>query len=274
LISGFKEGHWTEWYENNRKSFEGNYLKNKRDGKGLEYDENGGIVWDGEYKEGLYSGYGKLLNNNKLYTGNWIQGKKNGNFIIEYNQVKAEGKYIDDLKNGIWTVLYSNGKKMSETEYTNDEIVNGSYTEWYDNGQIKESKIYQNSKLNGIHSKWFSNGNSEIVLNYKNGEIVNGQYFYYDKDGNILKECNYNNGILISEYLCAGKTRNGDFTEYYNDGTKKMTGKYVNGTRNVYQKYGAILIAQQKTQKFFKGLGSLVLTIVVLYVCFVSGTLK
>ena len=39
---------------------------------------------------------------------------------------------------------------------------NGSYTEYYDNGQIKLEENYKDSKLDGKRTRWHENGQIEI----------------------------------------------------------------------------------------------------------------
>jgi len=272
LLNRLNDGHWTEWYGNGQKSFEGNYTNGKREGKGAEYNEAGVIIWDGEYKEGRINGKGVLHENSITYKGDWAAGKKNGAFTeISDNGEKAEGQYIDNIKDGLWSEWFPNGNKKTEILYTKGNLVNGTYSEWYDNGQIKESKKYLNLQLNGIHSKWFSNGKLESTLNYANGSVVNGQYFYYESNGDIIKESNYNDGKILSEYMYSGKLKNGNFVEYYGDGSKKMEGKYDYGKRKVEQRYGASLKAHNFISGVVRVIGTAALIVALVALKTVTG---
>ena len=196
-------------------------------------------------------------------------GKKNGEFVeISNNKAKAKGKYINDIKDGLWTEWFPNGSKMTEAHYTGN-IVNGSYDEWYDTGQKKEEKTYLNGKLNGKHSRWFNNGQVVSILNYVNGEVVDGQYFFFTAEGNFAKELNYNNGKKISEYMYRGKSKNGYFVECYPDGSFKIEGRYINGKRKIDERYGAVKTAHQ----IVKGIGSAILIIALIALSAVTGAL-
>ena len=61
------------------------------------------------------------------------------------------------------------------------------------------------------------NGQLDSLYNYKNG-LLDGKHENHDK-GNIQIRQQYRIGKL-----------NGPFTEYYPDGSKKSTGKYLNDT--------------------------------------------
>jgi len=72
--------------------YEGEYLNGERNGKGKEYNYNGELIFDGEYKEGeKWNGIGKEYNNNGqlIFEGEFIEGKRN----IKFNQVLD--KYIN-----------------------------------------------------------------------------------------------------------------------------------------------------------------------------------
>jgi len=260
LINGTKEGQWTEWFPSGQKSFEGSYKQGKRDGKGIAYSQDGSVNWDGEIKDGNFHGKGILNEKNIKYDGVWDMGKKNGDFVeIDNLMIKSEGEYVFDKKEGLWTEFFLNGNKKKEARYNSGNLVNGEYSEWYDNGQKKEEKTYLNSQLNGKHTLWFQNGTVESSMIYLNGKVSDGNYFYFDSNGNITKEINFMNGVKRSEYTYSGKLKNGYFVEYYADGSKKIEGTYESGKRKVGERYGA----NKRTSQFFKGMGSLLLVIVI-----------
>lgn len=262
LLNGRKDGYWTEWYINGQKSFDGNYIYGQREGKGIEYSQDGSIMWDGFYKNGEKNGKGLIVENNTTLTGEWNMGKKSGQFVEIYvNKSRAEGNYINDIKEGLWTEWFPNGNKMLEIQYTNGNIVNSNYIAWFENGQKKEEKTYVNSQLNGNHTNWFNNGNVASTLIYVNGKIKDGQYFVFESSGNIDKEWNYINGKIISEYAYGGRLKNGKFVEYYTDGSKKIEGRYESGKRKIGQRYGA----NKRANSFFKGIGSLAIVAGIIY---------
>ena len=46
-----KNGKGIEYYQNGKEWYIGNWVDGQRDGKGLEYYENGKIMYDGTWKE-------------------------------------------------------------------------------------------------------------------------------------------------------------------------------------------------------------------------------
>ena len=83
----------------NKLSFEGEYLKGKRNGKGKEYD-NDLLIFEGEYLNGKRNGKGKVYNDGKLI---------------------FEGEYLNGLRNGKGKEYNYNGKLIIEGEYFNGE---------------------------------------------------------------------------------------------------------------------------------------------------------
>ena len=86
------------------------YKNGKRNGKGVEYDENGIYKFEGEFLNGRRNGQGKEYrkseNDNKLielsFEGIYKNGKRNGKGV-EYNEngkYKFEGEFLKDLKEG------------------------------------------------------------------------------------------------------------------------------------------------------------------------------
>ena len=92
---------------NHQKLFEGHYSNGKRNGKGKEYDEDGSLIFEGEYLDGKkWKGHGKQydedteklifeyeyfngiitgegkeydrINGDLLFSGNYLNGKRNG----------------------------------------------------------------------------------------------------------------------------------------------------------------------------------------------------
>ena len=83
ISSELKDGAgFIKEYDNNGKIiFEGEYKEGKRDGKGKEYDINGKLIFEGEYLSNIkWNGKRHDINGNILYELNNGNGK-----IKEYN---------------------------------------------------------------------------------------------------------------------------------------------------------------------------------------------
>lgn len=90
---------------NNGQRYEGSFVDFKREGEGVLYTEEGDKIYDGEWKNGKYHGYGQyFLRGQCRYEGNWENGKRNGegiaydqNGVEEYNGLWKEDSRLNDI---------------------------------------------------------------------------------------------------------------------------------------------------------------------------------
>ena len=73
-----------------------------------------------------------------------------------------------DIKYGLCTSYYINGKKEHEATYKNNEI-DGESKYWNENGNLIREENYSNGKLNGIIKSYYPNGNLHYEEIYRNG---------------------------------------------------------------------------------------------------------
>ena len=218
-VGGFN-GYGKEYLSgSNKLIFEGKYLKGKRNGKGIEYFENGEKKFEGEYLNGeifngieydkkgneivrFNNGIGRELYNNGLckFEGKYLNGKKwngkgytyygiklyeikNGKgYIREYNSdgtLLFKGNYLNGERNGEGKE-YSQGKLLFEGNYING-IRNGEGREYYDNLRIKFEGEYVNDKRwNGIVYYFNGNKKCEIKEGKEEEEIENINNTFYN----------------------------------------------------------------------------------------------
>lgn len=79
-------------------------------------------------------------------TGNYTEGARTGEWTFGYVSGRAheKGSFVNDLKNGPWTVLYDKSipNKWEEITYDNG-IFNGPYKLYYISGNLKEMGVYK-----------------------------------------------------------------------------------------------------------------------------------
>ena len=173
--------------------FEGVYQSGiKYNGKECKYFDDGEkLRYEAEYKDGLLwnaKGYNKnevfsnldfeIKNGNgkikDFYSDNILKliqdykgGKKNGKVFSYYNnenkQLEYEGEYIDDIKNGEWKIYYENGFHEFLGNYKNGEK-HGECKEYNENGKL----IFDGSYNDGV--KW--KGRERIIYEHNNKKIV------------------------------------------------------------------------------------------------------
>ena len=188
----------------------GGYKNGKRNGRGVEYNENGIFKFEGEYLDGMRNGKGKeykqdeYSKNNALYfEGNYKNGKKNGKGIIyKSNKIKFEGEYFNDLKKGFGKEYYNTGKVKFEGEYKDNKKWNGlgyhSGDKFKDKDGKKDSSIpiYELKDGKGIIRKYNEYGFLLSEGEYENGKF-NGKYKEYEdsfRRDKIIFEGEFKNG--------------------------------------------------------------------------------
>lgn len=86
---------------NSGQRYEGNFVDFKREGEGTLYTEDGNKIYEGEWKNNKYHGYGMyFLRGQCRYDGLWENGKRNGDGIA-YNEKGVEeynGPWKDDVR--------------------------------------------------------------------------------------------------------------------------------------------------------------------------------
>jgi uncharacterized protein len=116
------------------------------------------------------------------------------------------------------------------------------WEEWYDNGQMKEKKTFENGCPVGTITRWYETGGKQyesIILDknkyhstfyYPTGEKET-MFISNTVDGNVIKNCKtyYMNGQLALESTERNEKLHGSYVEWYENGLKKCEGVYVNG---------------------------------------------
>ena len=97
-LNGIRQGKGKE-FNGSRISFEGENKNNKRNWKGIEYDEKDKLKYEGEYLDGKRNGKGKEINDNykchSEFEGEYLNGKRWNGFGKRY---KLNHKYINFKK--------------------------------------------------------------------------------------------------------------------------------------------------------------------------------
>ncbi|MEA3444386.1 MAG: hypothetical protein U9R19_06620 [Bacteroidota bacterium] len=189
-----------------------NYKNNKKQGIAFEYNREGKIIFEIEFRQGVLT---KRLNINKIDKNN--------------------------LKQGLWREYYLNDRIKTEANYVDDKL-NGQYKEYDIRGQLKinkrfnmnveiEQKVFDEEKIiekvqhhsNGkISSKggFIKNIPVGVHRNYnEKGKVISTSVF--DDEGNIVGE-----GIIEE----SGKKK-GNWRSFYPGGELKSEGTYKKGRR-------------------------------------------
>ena len=134
---------------------------------------DGGLVEEGQYVNGQISGERKKYAQGKLVA---VETMENG----EYH--------------GLYQSYYPEGGPNSSGVYDHDQMV-GVWKRYYRNGQVLEEVTFKDNLENGPFKEWYENGNLKAVGQYKNGDQEDGELLLYNEQGVLIRKMNCVEGI-------------------------------------------------------------------------------
>ncbi len=136
-------------------------------------------------------------------------------FYNDGKTIKIEGNVEAGLPNGIWRSYYPDAKLKSVVNYKmgdisgeaffyydkspetklaemtfNEDLLEGLYTEYWQNGAVKAELEYEDGKLYGKAKYYYPNGKIKVEGKYKKGE-KKGKWLFYDQKGKIIDKKRY-----------------------------------------------------------------------------------
>ena len=186
-----KNGHNKEYSDDNL-IFEGEFINYRRCGKGIEYDDKGRILFEGEYLNNFRFKGKKYIAGRLEYEGEYLWNKKwngkgydeKGNILYEIKNGTGKAKEYDDEGKLIFDGEYLNGKRNGRAKEYGEIEFDGEYFDgkkW--NGNIKKydrktlifEGTYLNGKINGKAKEYNPyTGKLEFEGEYLNGQKWNG----------------------------------------------------------------------------------------------------
>jgi antitoxin component YwqK of YwqJK toxin-antitoxin module len=218
FVNDRREGLSLYFYSNGLIREEVPFTNNKRNGIAREYNEEGSLITLQRFNNGV------LVERERI------------------NRTDEKG-----LKQGVWKTYFENGRTKSEINYK-DDLLNGSYKEYDENGNLSVLLQYAKGILMEqkdtaemdieIRNQLDSDGNILYSGSYlknipvgihrvygKTGKVING--YLYNNDGTKLGE-----GIITNE----GK-KEGEWKYFNKDGTIRSSGNYANNLEKGTWKY-------------------------------------
>jgi TonB family protein len=92
---------------------------------------------------------------------------------------------------------FPNGKVDSEISF-NGSIREGEAKFYYEDGTLKEERLYINGRVAGLVKTYHPNGNLKELINIEDGKRE-GPTSVFDEEGNYIKDIFYEQGIQIVE---------------------------------------------------------------------------
>jgi antitoxin component YwqK of YwqJK toxin-antitoxin module len=200
-----KEGISRYYYTDGKLKMEVPFIRGLEQGIAKEYSPEGNIITLVEYKRGFVIDRIKInrKDKNNLKQGKWFTFYDNGN-------IRQEGNYRDDKKDGYFKEYAENGDLVSVTKYIND-------TKQEDAEEIKKLDIV---------NEYYPDGVLKVSQTYRNG-VPEGIRREYNKLGLIVQSYIFKSGIRIGEGIVREDgAKEGHWIEFYADSTLKSEGEY------------------------------------------------
>ncbi|MDD5570141.1 MAG: toxin-antitoxin system YwqK family antitoxin [Bacteroidales bacterium] len=301
LFKGQPDGYWKTYYETGIIKSEGNRKNFLLDSLWKFYDEKGNISLSLNYKDGKKNGFKTTYFENQKTEENYVNDKKNGvaNYYKNQHLIKTIN-FIDGIENGISREFDESGNVITITEYSGGFIISqeeinrkddkglktGKWQFYYDNGNIKIECFYLNDLKNGIYKEFAENGNLLKIEKYQNDSLLinvsevakteikkeyyaNGQvkkmitYRYnipegisreYSEDGKVTDSKIYKDGKVIGVGIVPENgLKQGFWYEYYETGEKKGEGEYDMGKKSGIWKFYFKNGKTEQTGEYLRG---------------------
>ena len=219
--SVIKHGFYKEYSEPGQITLESNYKGGQLHGVYKEYseDENGTVIHEGEYKDGI-KWNGTFVESSDKQTpsqaqitieSNYKEGKLHGSYkgynkfgtvyLAEYfddegeeHEITFEGEYKEGIEwSGTFFEFWDNGQLRSHVNYQGG-VFHGLSIDYQKDGSDRYRGIYKEGvPWSGTFVSWWDNEHPRSVVNYYDGQL-HGLSIEYSENGKIETEVNYING--------------------------------------------------------------------------------
>ncbi len=174
-LNGSKHGNWLYFFENGKEEQKGKYAKGgKYHGEWIWFYENGNIKRKETYKNGVENGVVIEYNdtNEIMLQGEFIDGEREGAWMLIQGDYKEEGQYIGNERDGEWKHYYvSNGELSYKGNYS-DGIPTGKHTWYHPTGKKMLEGSYEAGQREGEWKRYDVNGLEILKIYYESGNEV------------------------------------------------------------------------------------------------------
>ena len=150
--------------------------------------------------------------------------RSNAILFYQNGKMAAEGYYMDQLKDSVWTYYseFDGTVRMRETYVSgkldgplakyypdgtiSEEIIwkadsrEGYWRQFYEDGSPRLVALYSDDQLNGTYKVYFRNGRLIMQGDYLNNRST-GTWEYYEESGKLLYELEYKDGMPLDQEL-------------------------------------------------------------------------
>jgi len=187
------------------------FVNNKEEGKGTEYDKDGRVITNLTYRNGFIYSEERInrLNSSGKRTGNWRE------MYPDNKTIKEEGNYTNGLRNGIFKFYNKYGNLDKLEKYEDGVLV------------IDEAA----TAMLDIRSEFYPDGSVKGVGTYRDGKRQ-GNFREFDETGKQISGALYDADIKVGEGMIDSLGRRiGPWKLFYLDGKIRSEGSYDEGER-------------------------------------------
>lgn len=180
-----KQGTWIYFYDNKKEKIrqKGIFVNDQKQGEWTTYYENGNIQSVVTFKENKPNGYTKSYypGGQLQEEGNWQLNKWTGEYKFYYENGKVKYHWFFDYngqRTGKQDYFYSNGQKQIEGEWLQGKET-GVIKEYHSNGKVSKIANFEGGKLNGSYSEYYEDGSIKTKVIFIQGEADPQQSYAY-----------------------------------------------------------------------------------------------
>lgn len=174
-------------------------------------------------------------------------GKKEGKYIKYYdnNKVRYEGQFQNGVPTGLFKHYYYTGQLSSELQYSDDGVIAHNIS-YYTNGKKMAEGKYVDQQKDSIWNYYLNEEENPLVSieTYRFGKLHGESITYYPdsgkpaeivefkdgtKHGKLIKY--FPDGVLMTESYYLDGMPHGDFVHYHPDGKVQIRGEYYKGVQ-------------------------------------------
>lgn len=217
LQDGVLQGHGIQYAEDGSLVYEGDFADGERSGDGSAY-EGGVLLYEGSFAGGVYDGTGTLYGSGEVsYEGAFSAGEKSGLGTEYANGAKAYvGMFDGGVRSGQGIAYYSDGAVEYKGSFA-DGAYDGDGTEYREDGGAQYKGAFSQGRYEGSGTYYLEDGAGSVQANFASGRT----------DGEISW---YRNGKLWYEGSADNLTPDGFGTLYAANGKAVYAGQLKRGT--------------------------------------------
>ena len=127
-------------------------------------------------------------------TATWVYYRGKKQIILYENKFrKAEGNFINEKRDGTWTFWYDNGNLKGEGKYEEGTMA-GPWKLYFEDGTLKAEGNYKNNLKDSTWTLYYESGAKKSVGTFVAG-VKHGPWTEYYKNGQVFFNGNYKFGL-------------------------------------------------------------------------------